>query len=119
MLEEIPIDKISIGPLKHETLSDDHIARIKQIYDICGQFVGETLEQWEIGFMRDSDPEREILVWEQMASRLKTFTANVKPTHARLKKAYESLLLISLGVTDPIKLPSSHADLHRLLTNTY
>jgi hypothetical protein len=51
------------GPIRHETLPPELLEHIRAVYDVIGPYLGTTLEQFEIGFMRDMHPESEVAVW--------------------------------------------------------
>jgi hypothetical protein len=67
-LQEVPLEDLKQGPICHEkglTPLLEEIARA--IFSKVGHLVYPTFEQWELGFMRDLHPWREILVWENIA----------------------------------------------------
>jgi hypothetical protein len=67
-LREIPVGDIKPGPLRHKRGLSPLLERIARgIYSKVGHFVYPTFEQWEIGFMRDMHPWKEILIWETIA----------------------------------------------------
>src|SRR5215472_2835133 len=51
------------GPIRHESLPPDLLGQIRAVYDVIGPHIGMTLEQFEIEFMRDMHPEREVAIW--------------------------------------------------------
>jgi hypothetical protein len=72
-IEKVNIADIKLGPIQHETLEPKLLSRIKTIYDMVGHYSCSTLEEWEIGFMRDLHPEREIAVWARVALAWKKY----------------------------------------------
>jgi hypothetical protein len=58
---------LHIGPLRRESLSQDQEERVHAVYRYLAPYLGTTLEQFEIGFLRDSDPDSEINVWLAIA----------------------------------------------------
>ena len=50
------------GPIRHESLPPDLLGQIRAVYDVIGPLIDMTLEQFEIYFMRDLHPEREVAV---------------------------------------------------------
>ncbi len=95
-MREIPLDKIKPGPLRHKKgLSPllEQIARV--LYEKVGHFVYPTFEQWEIGFMRDMQPWREILIWETIARASDLYRA--KHPDANLEQVVGKAVTISLG----------------------
>lgn len=59
----VKLSQIRPGPIRNESLPQDLLDQIKAIYDVIGPYFGKTLEQFEIDFMRDSDPQSEIAIW--------------------------------------------------------
>jgi len=51
------------GPICHESLSPtmEEVARFT--YHMVGHLISPTFEQWELGFLRDLYPERELFLW--------------------------------------------------------
>lgn len=69
--EMVPIDSIRSGSIAHRSLPDEMLARIRRLWDRTRNYSPyETLEQMELGFMRDSKPEGEIAIWEKMADAI-------------------------------------------------
>ena len=58
--EYIDPSQLRPGPIRHRTLSPDLLEQIKAVYDAIGKYLDMTLEQFEVGFMRDMHPEREV-----------------------------------------------------------
>jgi hypothetical protein len=51
------------GPIRHQSLPPDLLKPIQAVYKVIGPYLDTTLEQFEIGFMRDMHPESEVAVW--------------------------------------------------------
>jgi hypothetical protein len=62
-LENIDPRKLRQGPIRHESLPPELLGLIKAVFDVIGPYLNMTLEQFEIGFMRDMHPDREIALW--------------------------------------------------------
>lgn len=69
-------DKMSLGqlatavrnmPVRHEGLSDELLAFAAYTYRHVGKYQCKSLEQWELGFMKDRNPDREIMFWMRVA----------------------------------------------------
>ena len=74
------------------------------MYDVIGPYLGTTLEQFEIGFMRDMHPESEVAVWcsitaAWIAYHEKHLGGDVLPNEDE-KKLVAALVAISTGVED-------------------
>lgn len=59
--------KIKKGKIRHESLPDELLKKIATIYRICGRYTCPTLEEFEVGFMYDLDPAREVSVWSRIS----------------------------------------------------
>jgi hypothetical protein len=61
--EPVELSKLKPGPIRHESLPPELVEHVHAIYDVIGPYVSGSLEQFEIGFMRDAHPESEVAVW--------------------------------------------------------
>lgn len=61
--EPVDLSKLKPGPIRHESLPLELLEHVQAIYDVIGPYLDATLEQFEIDFMRDAHPEREVAVW--------------------------------------------------------
>ena len=61
--EYIEPSKLRPGPIRNESLPPELLDQIKAVFDVIGPYIGMTLEQFEIGFMRDMHPESEVALW--------------------------------------------------------
>ena len=61
--EYIDPNELNSGPIRHESLSPELLQTIQAVYDLVGPYMDTTLEQFEINFMRDMNPEDEVAVW--------------------------------------------------------
>jgi hypothetical protein len=100
--------KLVPGPIRHETLPPQMLEMIEAIYGEIGQYLGTTLEQFEIGFMRDANPESEVAIWASitaawLAYHEKSLNEETLPDSDE-KKLLAALISISTGVTDLAKL---------------
>lgn len=101
--QEIDLSQVRPGPIRHESLSQDLLDQIRAIFDILGPFLGQTLEQFEIGFMRDMHPESEVAIWACIATAWHNY--HVKYLNSELlpedqeKKLVGALIVISAGGT--------------------
>ncbi len=62
----IDADAIKQGHIQHPSLPDALLLRIRAIHERIRDAYDVTLEQFEIAFMRDADPEGEVSVWERI-----------------------------------------------------
>jgi hypothetical protein len=63
-------------PIRHPDGLDPFLTDwARQLFDRVGQFIRPTFEQWEIGFMRDTNPHRELFVFEAIARTFESYLA--------------------------------------------
>ena len=60
-----PIDpkQVHSRPIRHDSLSIELLDQINVIYAVIGRYVATSLEQFEIGFMRNANPVDEVARW--------------------------------------------------------
>lgn len=61
--EYIDPKELQPGPILHKSLPAELLERIEAIYGVIGPYIDTTLEQFEIGFMRDVNPGIEVAIW--------------------------------------------------------
>ena len=106
--ESIDPKKLRPGPIRNESLSPELIEQISAVYDVIGPYVSTSLEQFEIGFMRDMHPENEALIWARITagwidSQQQPLDDERLPDEEE-KKLLAALIAISTGVDDAKKL---------------
>jgi hypothetical protein len=96
------------GPIRNESLPPEMLERIKAIYHVIGRYFGKTLEQFEIGFMRDMYPESEVAIWCSITAAWlayhERFLHDETLPDEEEKKLLSALIVISTGVEDVTKL---------------
>ena len=60
--EDIPVGKIRPGPVRGE-LSEQQQHLVRFIHDTSRHVTEQTLEETELDFMRDANPDDEIAIW--------------------------------------------------------
>jgi len=100
--------KLRPGPIQNESLPPELLERIKAVFDVIGPYIGMTLEQFEIGFMRDMHPESEVALWCSITAAWlayhEKFLADEMLPEAEERKLLGALIAISTGVEDVSKL---------------
>ena len=75
---------------------------------MIGPFLGKTLEQFEIGFMRDTHPESEVAIWccitQAWLGYHEKFLADEIQSDEEEGKLLGALIGISCGIEDAAKL---------------
>jgi hypothetical protein len=100
--------KLQPGPIRHETLPAEMLEQIKAVFDVIGPYIGMTLEQFELDFMRDMHPGREVAIWCSIAAAWQSYhekyLRNGRLSDEEERKLLGALISISFGVDDLTKL---------------
>lgn len=106
--ENIDPRKLRPGPIRNASLPPELLEAIKAVFDMIGQYLGMTLEQFEVGFMRDMHPEREVALWVSITAAWlayhEKFLDDENLPAEEEKKLLGALVAISTGVEDVAKL---------------
>jgi hypothetical protein len=106
--EHVDPRKLRPGPIRHRSLPPQLLEQIKAVFDVIGPYIAITLEQFEIGFMRDMHPESEVALWCRITKAWlayhEDFLGNVTPPNEEERKLLGALIAISTGIEDVSKL---------------
>jgi hypothetical protein len=120
--EQIDPRKLRPGPIRHESLPPELLEQIQAVYDVIGPYLGMTLEQFEVGFMRDLHSDSEVALWCRIAKAWlayhEDFLGNKTLPIEAERKLLAALIAISTGVEDTSKL-NVPADVGRKLLQCY
>ena len=61
------------GPIRHPNLPGWLLAMMRWSYGVVGRYLYPTLEQWELGFMRDTNIVGEVILWHGIAFAFITY----------------------------------------------
>lgn len=102
--EHIELSKLNPGPIRHKSLPPELLEQIHAIYSTIGGYLETTLEQFEIGFMRDLSPEDEVAVWGSITivwlKYHERFLNDQPLDDEQEKKLLSALIVISTGATE-------------------
>jgi hypothetical protein len=102
--ENIDPRKLRPGPIRNKSLPPELLHKIKAVFDLIGPYINISLEQFEIGFMRDVDPESEVALWCSISGAWlayhKKFLNEEELSDGDEKKLLSALILISTGIED-------------------
>jgi hypothetical protein len=73
-------------------LTEEQSARLRKIHQALYPFDNTPFEQFEADFCRDLWPEREIKIWEWIASQFTKYREAARRTDAELKAKYAAVL---------------------------
>lgn len=100
--------QIRPGPIRNESLPPDLLEAIKVVFEVIGRYFDMTLEQFEIGFMRDMHPEKEVAIWCSITLAWRNyherFLNDERLPDDEERKLLGALVSISTGVKDVRKL---------------
>jgi hypothetical protein len=96
------------GPIRHKTLPPELLEEVGDVFDVIGPYIGMTLEEFEIGFMRDMHPQSEVAVWSSITAAWlayhEKFLGDEVLTDDEERRLLGALIAISTGVEDVSKL---------------
>lgn len=93
-------------PLVHHTLSDSLLSRIALAYDMLREVITYnehrmSLEQFEVGFMREPNPDATLDIWLRVGSAYQTALSYFPNDPYTKQQIYRWLILLVMGsVTD-------------------
>jgi hypothetical protein len=106
--EPVDPNKLRPGSIRNESLPPEMLETIRAVYEVIGSYISTTLEQFEIGFMRDAEPEDEVAVWCSITAAWIAYheqhLGNEMLPDEDEKRLLGALLSISTGVDDVEKL---------------
>lgn len=111
--EWIKADKLQQGEIKHDSLSDSLVAKIKHFQSVFAEVDPTPLDKWIEDFRRDAHPENEISIYEDMAAAYESYTRG-RVLSLDVKRDVYSIVLLRSGAPEDQVL--QHAKL-KILTN--
>lgn len=91
---------IQPGPIRREALTDEQMARIRALQATFVEVDGMTVEKWVDDFKRDLNPDKELMIWEQMAKAYRAY-CNGKQLSAEAKKDVYGIVLLRSMAPEP------------------
>jgi hypothetical protein len=95
-------NQLKAGPIRHASLTDEQMSRVQRLQQTFREVDPSTVEKWAEDFRRDANPEREMAVWESMATAYETFTASKSLTLDGKEEVYQVVLLRSGAPEDQV-----------------
>lgn len=89
------------GPIRHESLSDELVSRIRVIRAALLRVYPQSMENWLDGFKRDMHPEPEIVWWERLSACFLEYFWVKCQDEKQAKSAFHLLIQIGLGGEAP------------------
>jgi hypothetical protein len=98
-LSEVSLASLKPSPPGRSLLTREQDQRIEIIAGILKNVCPDNIENWIIDFSRDSNPENEIIVWENIAKAFVRIDSEKYLNEEQKKEAYKLLLMRSLMPT--------------------
>ena len=67
----------------HDRLEPEWEQVCRDLYPVVGHYITDTYEQWELGFLKDVHPDRELQVWQGIAKAFTKYRADHPDCDAR------------------------------------
>ena len=68
--------EVQAGPIWHSELRPFLAGWARKLYGRVGHHLCPTLEQWELGFLHDAQPQSEMFVWECIARAYEAYLSD-------------------------------------------
>lgn len=102
--QRVNLNQLRPGPIRNESLPPELLNLIRSIYEVVEPYLNTTLEQFEMGFMRDKHPEDEVAIWCNITTAWidyhEEFLDEELLPDEEEKKLIAALIVISTGVQD-------------------
>ena len=101
-LIRVNVGDLKDAPIRHSSLPADLLPKIRMLFQTVGRYVydeKDTLEQWEVGFMRDAHPEREIGVWSRIFCAWKQYHVLFLNDEVRNYRYEQRLVQALIGIS--------------------
>lgn len=96
-VQQIEIEKVHPGPIRHPELSDELVGRIRLLRASLLGVYTHSMEFWIDGFKRDAHPSQEVSWWEHVAAVHREYAAMARLTKDQHQAAYEAVFSIAMG----------------------
>ena len=107
--EKVQMNEIKPGAIRHESAPQEFREQIEAVYRLIGRYLGQTLEEFKVGFRRNSRPEEEVAIWCRIATAWyahhERFLDNTRLPDNQEEKIVAALIAISAGEEDFHSLP--------------
>ncbi|OIO30271.1 hypothetical protein AUJ77_03450 [Candidatus Nomurabacteria bacterium CG1_02_43_90] len=95
---KIKVSDIKIGPIRQEVLPNGFVVRVQKYKEIIKEVEISSIEETLSNFQRDLYPEKELLIWENMAHFYEiSVRDNPDWTSKDKKKIFDEILMSTLS----------------------
>ena len=106
--------KLEAEPIQRTSLTEAEMARVQRLQKTFSEVDPSPIEKWVDDFKRDLNLERELSIWEGMATAYETYTASNNLTLEAKKEVFQVVLLRSGAPEDEV---IKHLELNTLTVN--
>lgn len=100
-IKRVKLSDLKAGPIKHATLPDDFIQRVRDFKQALAEVETTSIESTLENFQRDAHPEQELILWEHIAKMYQwTIVANAGLSLPQKKEVLGLLIGLSMGQRD-------------------
>lgn len=100
-IRKAKLSDLKAGPIRHETLPDDFIQRVRDFKQALAEVETSSIESTLENFQRDAHPEQELILWEHIAKMYQwTIVANAGLSLPQKKEVLGLLIGLSMGQRD-------------------
>lgn len=100
-IKRVKLSDLKDGPIRHETLPNDFIQRVKDFKQALAEVETSSIESTLENFQRDAHPEQELILWEHIAKMYQwTIVANAGLSLPQKKEVLGLLIGLSMGQRD-------------------
>lgn len=85
-------------------LTEQQLPRVRRLQSVLSEVDPSSLEKWTEDFEKDQDPEKEIRIWEAIATAYQTYCSAKTAQRLEVKQEVLQVLLTRSG-TDDFKVP--------------
>ena len=97
----IKISDIDKGPIRHPVLPESFIKRVKAYWQVLTEVEPSILQDAIHDFKYDLNPEKELIIWERIASTYQSYLSHNPTTDLATKKDVFAVLLgASMGTEE-------------------
>ena len=103
-IKQIPLSQMVFPSQPVSLLTGDQISRLTKLYQKVGYLIDETLELWVKDFRYEFQPDREIQIWEEMATVFEKYNKTHPLSFAQRRDVLNRLIQIVGGeeLQDPV-----------------
>jgi len=101
------------APLRHPPFTGERLARVRRLWQALEGVSPKSLAAWEVGFRRDTNPDRELDIWDHIVRVFRKFTAGRRVPSGRKKDILHVVITASMNGPDAVRWTAERGSLSR------